>query len=184
MLGFIADYAFLELDKESGAGWRLMLGLGMVMPLILIVLTCTVMPESPRWLLMKDRREEAIAVLKRTYPHTTDFEHLAEEISDVIKADFDADHGSTWHAILRPSPAVVLMLLAGVGLAACQPLTGIESFSELAKQRGGRDWVPACCCDRPLAPIDPTNTAQCTSRKRSCARRASARGTRPSASPS
>lgn len=39
-----------------------MLGLGMVMPTILIILSLAVMPESPRWLLMKGRREEALKV--------------------------------------------------------------------------------------------------------------------------
>jgi MFS family permease len=139
--GFIADYAFLNL--APGLGWRLMLGLGVVIPCILIVLTFTVMPESPRWLLMKDRRNEAMAVLKRTYPGTTDFGRLAEEIRQTIQADFEADRGSTWHAILRPSPVVARMLLAGVGIAAVQPLTGIESFSKLQSVEASAtgDWI-------------------------------------------
>ncbi len=126
MLGFIADYAFLGMPR--GYDWRLMLGLGMVMPVIIIVLTFTVMPESPRWLLMKGRHEEAIAVLRRTYPRTTNFDRMAEEIQEAIKVDFEADHSSTWHAILRPSPVVRRMLLAGIGLAAMQQLNGSESL--------------------------------------------------------
>lgn len=149
LLGFIADYAFLK--QNSSIGWRLMLGLGIVMPFILIILTFTIMPESPRWLLMQGRREEAIAVLQRTYPRTTNFERLAAEITDAIKADFEADHGSTWHAILRPSPVVALMLLAGIGLAAAQPLTGIESFSK---------WAPTV--KHAAAPTDYAYGPQCT----------------------
>jgi hypothetical protein len=55
-LGFIADYLLLPL--KMGLNWRLMLGLGCVMPSILIVLVLTVMPESPRWLCLKGRHEE------------------------------------------------------------------------------------------------------------------------------
>lgn len=39
MLGFVADAVLLPLP--SGVNWRIMLGLGMVMPSILIILTCT-----------------------------------------------------------------------------------------------------------------------------------------------
>lgn len=39
MLGFVADAVLLPLP--SGVNWRIMLGLGMVMPFILIILTCT-----------------------------------------------------------------------------------------------------------------------------------------------
>jgi len=59
-LGYIADYAFLGLPL--GVNWRMMLGLGMIMPIILIILTLTVMPESPRWLMLKGRVEEARSV--------------------------------------------------------------------------------------------------------------------------
>jgi hypothetical protein len=47
LLGMAADYAFLTLP--DGTDWRLMLGLGLILPSVLLVLTLTIMPESPRF---------------------------------------------------------------------------------------------------------------------------------------
>lgn len=126
LLGFVSNYAFLGVGP--GLDWRLMLGLGMVMPSILILLSLTVMPESPRWLLMQGRREEAMVVLRKTYVEGSDVEGVAAQIEYHIQADFAADAHSSWHVIFRPSRPVQMMLRAGIGLAACQQLTGCESL--------------------------------------------------------
>lgn len=126
LLGFVADYAFLGVGP--GLDWRLMLGLGMVMPSILILLSLTIMPESPRWLLMQGRREEAMVVLRKTYVEGSDIEGVAAQIEYHIQADLAADAHSSWHAIFRPTRPVQMMLMAGIGLAACQQLTGCESL--------------------------------------------------------
>lgn len=176
-IGFIADYAFLGLP--SGVNWRMMLGLGVIMPTILIVLTLTFMPETPRWLLMKGRRDEAIAVLKRTYPRTTDCERMAAEIEGTIHADFEANHAGTWHAILCPSPVVVRMLLAGVGLAACQQLNGSESLGESWERKGDNWRGGSKQSNRHRNP--PPYKPQSTSRPKSCTELASSHAPPPSA---
>lgn len=138
LLGFISDFAFLGVGP--GWDWRLMLGLGMVMPTILVVLSLTVMPESPRWLLMQDRREEAMVVLRKTYVEGSDIEGVAAQIVQHIQADFEADAHSSWHVIFRPTRPVQMMLMAGIGLAACQQLTGCESliyFSPVFMEKAG-----------------------------------------------
>ena len=48
LLGMAADYAFLRL--RDGVDWKMMLGLGLILPSILLVMTLTVMPESPRYI--------------------------------------------------------------------------------------------------------------------------------------
>jgi len=126
LLGFVFNYAFLGVGP--GLDWRLMLGLGMVMPFILILLSLTVMPESPQWLLMQGRREEAMVVLRKTYVEGSDVEGMAAQIEHHIQADFAADAYSSWHVIFRPTRPVQMMLMAGIGLAACQQLTGCESL--------------------------------------------------------
>jgi hypothetical protein len=55
-------------NKDDNEAWRGMFSLGMILPSILIVLVCLVMPESPRWLVQKKREAEACEVLKKIYP--------------------------------------------------------------------------------------------------------------------
>ena len=44
---------------DNSKEWRLMFGLGGILPAVVIILVCTVMPETPRWLVAKGRHDEA-----------------------------------------------------------------------------------------------------------------------------
>ena len=57
LLGFVAAWCFV--DVSSDTAWRAMLALGAILPSVLFVLTLTVMPETPRWLVQKGRRGPA-----------------------------------------------------------------------------------------------------------------------------
>lgn len=59
-------------------GWRWML-LSSALPAVLIVVARTTIPESPRWLLSKGRRDEALAVLRRTLGPDATLADLPEE---------------------------------------------------------------------------------------------------------
>ena len=54
--------------SNDGTAWRGMFGLGIILPAIMILLACFVMPESPRWLASKGRDDEARGVLRQVYP--------------------------------------------------------------------------------------------------------------------
>jgi MFS family permease len=66
VLGFSSGLIFTNLPENIA--WRCMFGLGGILPLVMIFLAKCVMPESPRWLLQKGRKEEARAVLEKIYP--------------------------------------------------------------------------------------------------------------------
>ncbi|KAL8223370.1 hypothetical protein R6Q57_018845 [Mikania cordata] len=120
LLGYIVNYALSGLPEHIN--WRLMVGLAAV-PAVGIAVGVLFMPESPRWLVMKGRMDEAQKVLKRT-SHSDEEAHLRlVEISkaalDVTTCDTRADNWSgqgVWKELLRPSPALRRVLVAAIGI--------------------------------------------------------------------
>ncbi|KAC9553686.1 hypothetical protein E3N88_45644 [Mikania micrantha] len=120
LLGYIVNYALSGLPEHIN--WRLMVGLAAV-PAVGIAVGVLFMPESPRWLVMKRRMDEAQKVLKRT-SHSDEEAHLRlVEISKaalaVTTCDTRADNWSgqgVWKELLRPSPALRRVLVAAIGI--------------------------------------------------------------------
>lgn len=55
-----------------------------------------VMPESPRWLVSKDRDEEAKEVLKLAYPEGYNVDIIVRKIKEGIAAEAIAEHAVGW----------------------------------------------------------------------------------------
>jgi len=79
LLGYVSNYAFAGLP--NGINWRLMLGLA-ALPAIAVALGVLGMPESPRWLVVKGRFEEAKQVLIRTSENKGEAELRLAEIQE------------------------------------------------------------------------------------------------------
>jgi SP family galactose:H+ symporter-like MFS transporter len=106
--------------------WRWMLGLAII-PGALLVLGMFAMPESPRWLLktgLEKAARRALALVRS--PDEIDAE--VREIHD----DLEHNQPAGWTELLMPGlrPA----LLAGVGLAVLQQVTGINTIIYYAPQ--------------------------------------------------
>mmetsp|Transcript_38687 Transcript_38687/g.116205 ORF Transcript_38687/g.116205 Transcript_38687/m.116205 type:complete len:570 (-) Transcript_38687:451-2160(-) len=126
VLGFISGAVFYNTPEEEA--WRYMFGLGAVMPAIMIVLVKTVMPESPRWLVSKNRTAEAREVLEKTYPPRYNVDAVVYEINESVQREYAAEHATGWDMILFPTPAFRRMLLVGIGTAVAQQVTGIDAI--------------------------------------------------------
>ena len=66
VLGFATGIVFANLTDDGE--WRTMFALGSILPVVMILLiACNVMPESPRWLLLHYRTQDARMVLQQIY---------------------------------------------------------------------------------------------------------------------
>lgn len=126
LLGYVSNYAFSGLPVHIN--WRVMLGVG-ILPSVFMGFALFVIPESPRWLVMQNRVEEARKVLSKTNENESEVEQRLAEIR--MAAGFaNAEKYETkavWHEILYPSPAVRQMLITGCGIQFFQQVTGIDA---------------------------------------------------------
>ncbi|XVF25838.1 hypothetical protein REPUB_Repub13aG0248300 [Reevesia pubescens] len=77
LLGYISNYAFSGLPVHIN--WRIMLGVG-ILPSVFVGFALFIIPESPRWLVMQNRIEEARFVLSKTYENESEVEDRLAEI--------------------------------------------------------------------------------------------------------
>ncbi|CEP01631.1 Hexose transporter 1 [Plasmodiophora brassicae] len=107
-----------DIDLE----WRLAMGMQCV-PALLLVLTMSVVPESPRWLAAKGRDGESLAVIARLRASTPD-DLDAVAAFDAIKADIVHEKAASWTELLAPGVRNRLGIV--LGLQFWQQMTGIN----------------------------------------------------------
>jgi MFS family permease len=87
--------------EASGAQWRIPFAICTV-PSFLTISLLPLIPESPRWLVMKGRTEEARKALLKLHGHSSDEGHeFAElEIKQMVdQISFEQDHQMGWWAL-------------------------------------------------------------------------------------
>ncbi|MBA0758795.1 hypothetical protein Gotri_021760 [Gossypium trilobum] len=89
-------------------GWRLMLGVGAI-PSIFLAFAVLAMPESPRWLVMQGRLDEAKVVLDKTLDTKEEAQLRLDDIKEAAKIPQDSTTGNgegVWRELLlHPTPA-------------------------------------------------------------------------------
>lgn len=131
-LAFFSNYLILNLSDSDASwvatlgiaenNWRWMLGLE-ALPAVLYFFGLYVVPRSPRWLLMKGRDEEALAVMLK-------FENKknAEENIAAVHESLKSDQGKKKTPITEIfKPAFKLVLTIGIVVGVLQQITGINS---------------------------------------------------------
>jgi sugar porter (SP) family MFS transporter len=113
-VSYLIGYAF-----AASGGWRWMLGLAAV-PAVVMLIGLFSMAESPRWLLARDREDEARAIMLRSRSAS----EVDEEV-DEIQALAAAERRLTFRDLLTPQmrPAIAL----GVAVAATNQLVGVNA---------------------------------------------------------
>mmetsp|Transcript_153833 Transcript_153833/g.271498 ORF Transcript_153833/g.271498 Transcript_153833/m.271498 type:complete len:543 (-) Transcript_153833:46-1674(-) len=124
LLGFVVGW--LLSDNSTTGMWRHMFAFGLIIPCLMCILACSVMMESPRWLVRGNQTDEAAEVLKAIFPEGADVPEIVSEIEESLAVEERAYHAHGWSAIFCPGGGMRLMLLVGIGVVICQQLTGVD----------------------------------------------------------
>ncbi|MEO1263277.1 MAG: sugar porter family MFS transporter [Bacteroidota bacterium] len=119
---FLATYYIGSGNGEEynlNQGWRVMFWSELI-PCILFFLLLFLVPKSPRWLMLKGRKEEAKEVLAKIHG-----EELAEAEVDEINESLHHDGGVSIKEIFKKS--VLPIILIGSAISALQQFTGINA---------------------------------------------------------
>ena len=131
-VAFFTNYLILQLGDSQAAwaqslmfgpySWRWMLGLE-TLPAVLYFCALFAVPESPRWLVMKGRAEEGLAIMVRASGPETAQQELAN-----VKASLETEKAKEKARTLALfAPSLRLVLLIGVVIAILQQIVGINA---------------------------------------------------------
>ncbi|WP_158749242.1 sugar porter family MFS transporter [Acidobacterium sp. S8] len=109
-------------------GWRWMFS-AVVVPSIVFIVCSVFLPESPRWLLVRKRQDEARAVLV----NIGGANYASTEIEGIERSLVaESQQKSSWRDLLRPG--IRRVVLIGVALAVLQQWTGINILFNYAAE--------------------------------------------------
>jgi MFS family permease len=165
LISYVLDFAF----DSAGWGWRPMFAAA-VLPAAVLAAGMLKMSHSPRWLGMRDRWDDAGAVVGRINPR-----HKDEEL-DLLRRNVEESEGTSWRELLRPGMRGAL--IAGVGLAVFQQFVGpntvlfytptIFGYAGVTGTRccrrstSGRCCSCSCSCSRPSRSWTPSAARSCS----------------------
>jgi sugar porter (SP) family MFS transporter len=111
-----------EIFRFQGWSWRWMLGIE-ALPAVVYFGALMFVPESPRWLTMQGRDEEATEVIERAAGRQS-----AKDILQAVKESIESEaelEGGSLKALFHPSLRLVLTI--GITIGILQQITGINS---------------------------------------------------------
>ena len=119
---FLAGYFIGETGDTTyriEEGWRDMFWSELI-PCILFLVSLFFIPKSPRWLMLKGRKEEAMNILNKVQGA-----EFAEEEMKKIEASIDLEQKVSWSLVFKK--AVLPIVLIGTFLSILQQFTGINA---------------------------------------------------------
>ncbi len=117
LVAFFSNYLLVDSGPNN---WRWML-LVMAAPAVLLFFSLFLVPESPRWLVARERNDEALAVLIKTAGKEVAKAELAE-IEDTLKIHEESEFSDLLAPKVRP------LLFMGMILAVFSQITGINTI--------------------------------------------------------
>ena len=127
VIGIVVVYFvnyFIALQGDAhwnlNMGWRWMFG-SEIIPSLLFLVFIFLIPESPRWLFLKGKNQEAMAVLQKIITE----EEVAQVQTEIQNSLHEEDKNQWKHLV---NPIFKKALLVGIGLSILQQLTGINAI--------------------------------------------------------
>ncbi|MCD7457369.1 putative polyol transporter 6 [Datura stramonium] len=138
LLGYLSNYIFSGLSLRLG--WRMMLGIAAI-PSLFLAIGILRMPESPRWLIMKGRLGDAKKIMYKVSNDPQEAEFRLREVKQAVGINENCDddivkipdsaksqgEGIWKELLLKPTPSLRWILIAGVGIHFFEHATGIEA---------------------------------------------------------
>lgn len=124
VLGYLAS--FLLRSVPGNMQWRIMIGLGLPMPVIFLILVLTVLPESPRWLIQEGQIDKAAKILQDLTEEDGNTQAIA--IKNEMDEEAEAAKDITWNKLFFGDKVRQMKLIAGVGTAIAQQITAEEAI--------------------------------------------------------
>lgn len=122
------DFAFSWLDPSSAA-WRVPIAIQLIFLLVAAALLI-VMPESPRWLILTGREEEALKVLSALNDLPKDSHDVRQEFLQIKDAVIEMSKGSFGSAFTMGDYRHVHRTCLAVLLQVFQQMTGINLITQ------------------------------------------------------
>jgi len=120
LVAYLIGYAFAETRD-----WRWMFGVSII-PAIVQWVGMLFAPESPRWLLIKNKTEKALSILKKLRSG-----NVGRELEEMQKIESKTKEGG-WKSLFNK--AFLAPLILGIGLSVFQQITGINTVFYYAPQ--------------------------------------------------
>ncbi|XP_067948554.1 solute carrier family 2, facilitated glucose transporter member 12-like isoform X2 [Watersipora subatra] len=121
-VGFLLAYLVNYLCISVNNGWRIMFGLSGLLALFQCVALFFV-PKTPRFLLVKDARDEALTVLAKLRGSQA----VAKAELSRIQNNISAEKGLGWRNIFSLKSGMHYRLIIGLGLVVAQQFSGLPS---------------------------------------------------------
>lgn len=118
----MSDLGWAQALNLAEWNWRWMLGVEAI-PAIIYFLALFEVPESPRWLVMHDRDDEALEIMERV-SDTDQASAGLQAVHDALNAE-ESEERAVFRELFQP--AMRLVLAIGLSVAILQQITGINS---------------------------------------------------------
>lgn len=128
--GILMGYLISYLSISTVGGWRLIYGAAVPLALVLVA-GMLYLPESPRWLALKNRKAEAMTSLSRAAPGAPP-DVLEAEVAGMMSAETAGPSSSFWTVFTEPRYRRPLAV--GLSLMLFQQITGQPSVLYYAAQ--------------------------------------------------